>query len=181
MDLGEIITSVLVVIVGAVVVWLQQRNLEKFKVDLGQSAFEHQTRYAKLHETRTEVIAELYKRLARTQAAFESLMAIHVPTGAPRYDERIQAAAKNYNELQSYWIENRLYFSDEVGAKLDGLYNEYAKTFYAVILPRPDGPDSKDWIELFEKITKVLKGVQKDVENDFRQMLGDTSMSKGSV
>jgi len=38
-------------------------EIEKLKNSLQMVAFEHQVRFSKLHETRAEVIADLYKRL----------------------------------------------------------------------------------------------------------------------
>jgi len=47
-----------------------QMSLESYKMSLQQSALEHQTQYAKLHETRAGVIAELYKQLVVCQGSF---------------------------------------------------------------------------------------------------------------
>lgn len=53
------------------------RELEKFRADLRLAAFEHETRFAKLHEERAKVIADLYKLLVQAQFGFEELL-IHL-------------------------------------------------------------------------------------------------------
>ena len=52
------------------------KDIEKFKADLQLAAVEHQVRFTKLHERRTEILVELYELLVQaiwTTSTFTSL------------------------------------------------------------------------------------------------------------
>jgi hypothetical protein len=75
-----------------------QRSIERLRTDLGREtetirtqlsavAFEHQTRFSRLHERRVTVIAELYRRLVVAERAFNAAL---VPLRIGSSDEAIQ-------------------------------------------------------------------------------------------
>jgi Na+-translocating ferredoxin:NAD+ oxidoreductase RnfG subunit len=63
-------------IVGGIILFFEYRikqRFAEFEKSLEKEAFEHETRFTKLHEKRAEVIAELYKYLVRLQRDLRAL------------------------------------------------------------------------------------------------------------
>ena len=103
------------------------RDIEKFKADLRSTSFEHETRFARLHETRAQIITELYKRLVQTEEAIRSLLLRDTGEDFPEVadDEKIEklhsATGKKIWDLERFFDEHRLYFDDEL-RRLMGLH-----------------------------------------------------------
>ncbi len=64
--------------VALFVKWLVEhrlsKDLEKFKAELQRAAFEHQTRYGKLHEKRMDAVAALYRSVLDVQDNLQILV-----------------------------------------------------------------------------------------------------------
>jgi len=157
--------------------WLT-RSLAKYKVDLQLAASEHQTRFTKLHERRAEVIAELYKRLVRTRRSFERLTMPYFIVGVrtreePSVEEKHQEVVKNTEEFVEYSIENRIYFTSNVCAKLDELRDEFVRASWE--LPSPV-TDANQCAERYKAVWLKVKGefmkIEEDIEEEFQLILG---------
>ena len=53
---------------------LLDKDLEEFKADLQKTAFEHRTKYAKLHDDRAIIIKELYSKLENMTISCQNVM-----------------------------------------------------------------------------------------------------------
>jgi hypothetical protein len=86
---------------------LENRNtveIERLRTELKRVAFEHETRYAKLHEQRAEILEELFKRLVRANEAFVARFRAGHFAGEPSIEDQTIAAAKL---LMNFWIGSR--------------------------------------------------------------------------
>jgi hypothetical protein len=67
--LGKLIQAGATIVSTAIAIialWRQQKQAERLKAleaELSRTAFEHQTKFAKLHEKRAEVTSEIYRRV----------------------------------------------------------------------------------------------------------------------
>ena len=120
-----------------------EKELERFRVDLKLTAFEHETRFAKLHERRAEVIAALHKMLVQVQRTFPMTM----PTSLSREDR--EEALNSLSEFARYFDENRIYLSSHLCDKLEALHKEFSNvvTFYSVddMSPQKFSANSLQW------------------------------------
>lgn len=103
--------------------------IERLRVDLRRNAFEHETRFSKLHERRVQAIDGLYKRLVRTIAAFYPLM---TRGNGEESGEIKQKAGEAGQEFTTFFGENRLYLDAELAqdvGRLQMVLNEAWVTF----------------------------------------------------
>jgi len=156
------------------------RRLEKFKVDLQLGAFEHQTRFTKLHEKRAEVIAELYLRLVKTQRCFTSMLD-PLPaefSGDPRV-ERIKVARDIANNFLEYFDTHQLFLDPALCAKLSRLSQEFSEIYITFVMAQSDPTGSsavhKAWSDGIDKLNKEIPKLRDEIEVIFRKMLGDTN------
>lgn len=89
-------------------------DLERHRSELNRIAFEHSTRFSKLHERRVEAIDGMYKRLVRTMNAFYPLLI----SGEEEKEDVQRRASEAAQEFVTFFGENRLYLEPELAAAL---------------------------------------------------------------
>jgi hypothetical protein len=107
---------------------LENRNnveVERLRTELKKVAFEHETRYAKLHERRAEVLEELFKRLVRANDAFASRFRAVQFAGEASSDEKTRRASELANQFIDYYIENRLFIDKPLAEKIDAVNRHF--------------------------------------------------------
>jgi len=147
-------------------------ELERLRADLELIAFEHETRFAKLHEKRAEVIAELYKRLVRAMNSIRYMAeATQDPEKQPFKEQLTKDGAKHGSEFWTYFDEHRIYFNRDLCEKLDKIRVEFEMVYIWDLTS--GGPDDiKTWIKIWDKMHIRIPEIRKDIENTFRKMLG---------
>jgi hypothetical protein len=95
---------------------------QQAKTLLQMRATEHQVRFAKLHEKRAEVIAELY---ALFVTAYWDLQRYHqwfTFEGGPTQDEQATSAWRSLSQAYIFFEKNRIYLSDSLSGTLDKFF-----------------------------------------------------------
>ena len=105
----------------AVEKWLA-RNLEKYKVELQSAAFEHQTRFTKLHEQRAAVITELYQRMDRIRQLWEASVRPLRLNVDPEPEQQQNEASRRSLELQEFYFQNKLFLEEELCTAMEDLF-----------------------------------------------------------
>lgn len=146
------------------------KEIERFRADLRAVAFERETRFARLHERRAEVVAELYRRLVNVESAYTSLTEDAVyESGHPATSYPTQESQKATSEVTydffKYFTENRIYFDEALCKNIDELI-EKLDAIWETRIHEFDYP--KAW-----QITKDdIPPIRKKIEKRFREMLG---------
>jgi hypothetical protein len=151
-------------------------EIERLKSALQVAATEHQVRFAKLHEKRAEVIAELYRLL------------LDVPTSALKFiltDMRDPTQAENAHkkvfELYSFISLNRIYLPGSVCGLLDNFEGKlrHSVTFVEIYWTRIENPSpetvkqqNKVMLEACQALETDLPAIRKELETEFRILLG---------
>jgi hypothetical protein len=107
---------------------LENRNnieIERLRTELKRIAFEHETRYARLHERRAEVLEELFKRLVRAYDAFASRFRPGQFPGEPSIEEKTKRASGLADEFIQYFIENRLFIDQPLAERIITVNNNF--------------------------------------------------------
>ncbi|MFQ5904134.1 MAG: hypothetical protein ACE5JO_10630 [Candidatus Binatia bacterium] len=157
---------------------LLNRDIERFKAQLERTATEHQVRFTKLHETRAEVIAELYKRLAQAQRCFASLINPMQSVGEPPIEEKRKSAQDAGNAFVTYFDENEIYLDPRLCQQIDEFNKQLREsflTFFVYVLQDPKSriPDhTKKWHEAWNKLNDDIPPIREEIANSFRQILG---------
>jgi hypothetical protein len=107
-------------------------SIEQLKSRLQQATIEHQVRFAKLHERRAEVIAEMYEHLVDAEqegrgfASVESYM-----TGTDEQKEARQKVQKTMYELLLLVEKRQIYLPLQMCASLKGHLEKMSNYVYA--------------------------------------------------
>jgi hypothetical protein len=153
-----------------------EKELERLRADLRIAAFRQETTFAKLHEKRAEVIAELYAKLAAVNGAMHELLSpLELDGGAGR-DKREKSAAEAGTNFARYYRSHQIYFDESLCNLLDSFSRDMIRAWVTHIHNPLTGeggidrwePRLKEW----ERLDKQVPTVRKEIEQNFRQLLG---------
>ncbi|MGQ9584299.1 MAG: hypothetical protein ACUVXG_02735 [Anaerolineae bacterium] len=144
----------------------------------GRKLFEHETRFAKLHEKRAEVIAEMYRLLVRAERSSSVMVnPLEFPGGPSKHDQA-QAALGDAREFWDYFQECRLYVPEVVctdlekfGKVLRDVYQDFRRSQGDIPEPMRD---IDGWSRALDKLNQEVVPAKRSIETAFRKMLGDT-------
>ena len=115
-----VVTGILLYVFQRMIDERSAKRLEKFKAELQSTTFEKEIKFSKLHETRMQVLAELYKRVSRIDKQLLSLK-INI-----EFDKDVQDEIEKFNvsidDFQAYFDENRLSLPERLCTKLYAFY-----------------------------------------------------------
>jgi hypothetical protein len=154
--------------------------LERLRSDLSIATIEHNIQFARLHEKRAEVIAETYARLTELHVALGDYVKIFEPAGDKPKEERRQAVHKAHEAFITYYRTKRIFIPETSVTKIDTINQESISAFYSffyeIEMPLAQGGhDTKRWLEIFNKVKDEMPIALKELERDFRMLLGDKS------
>ncbi|HBS85467.1 MAG: hypothetical protein A2W91_16805 [Bacteroidetes bacterium GWF2_38_335] len=161
------------------------KKLESYKKELDLIKMGFQIQYSKLHEKRSEVIENLYKKLVNLHNLVLEQMApikLVIENLEKENLERAKNLDYSYNDFFKYYQETKIYFKPETCIILDKIrllyfnniwdYNEY------YFLKKGNTPESiiQEYREKSKKAsdfvrTEVPKVIEQ-LEFEFRQLLG---------
>jgi hypothetical protein len=90
------------------------KELERLRADLRIVAFQQETTFAKLHEKRAEVIAELYAKLVIVHSAMQDLLNPLEMDGEANRERKEKTAAEAGNDFSSYYSRHRIFFEEQL-------------------------------------------------------------------
>lgn len=146
-------------------------EIERLRSELRVSAFERETTFAKLHERRAEVIAEIYKRLARKHAAFSDYLSPIQVGSKEEHGKRVKEAKEMGNDFISYFNENQIFLDTKLCAEIDKLLAVFRRIW------SESGADIESfkgtkWVETWNDFNEKVPPLRGKIEKQFREMLG---------
>jgi hypothetical protein len=155
-------------------------EIEKLRSQLNITATEHEVRFSRLHEKRAEVIAETYSLLQELFTRLAYYVKFYEPAGDMPKAERRKAAAEAALKFRDYYTHKLIFFPKATADKLEDIdrqlviaYNEF---FFDVEIPQ--GRDTIDkWKEIFNRVKGTIQEALRELEDEFRRLLGDESAS----
>ena len=151
-------------------------EIERLRSQLNITGLEHGVRFAKLHEKRAEVIAETYAFLKELSIRLSDYVKMFEPAGDLPRDERRDAAFKAHEIFHSYYTTRLIFFPRETASKLEEINLQLVKIFneFVYTVDHSNGVGSTDnWIKLFNRVNDEIPIALKELESEFRKLLGD--------
>jgi hypothetical protein len=154
-------------------------EIERIKASLQMVATEHQVRFAKLHERRAMVIAELYGYLVETPAHAGEFIFQNV-----RDREQAAKAQSKVWELYRFINLNRIYLPEPVCVMLDKFESILRKSilFVDVHWTQIEHPTTqtiedrnKVMLEACSALESDLPAIRTELVKEFRVLLGETA------
>src|SRR5437763_16755984 len=93
---------------------LSARSIEHLRAKLKSEAYEHDVRFARLHEKRVDVIADLYAKLVIAEGGFASWVSPIQLAHEPSQQEKGLMAAEAGNEFVKTFLRNRIWLDEDL-------------------------------------------------------------------
>jgi len=146
------------------------KGLETYKADL---TLQH-VKKERLHNKRSEILEELYKRIVDLDFAMRELTAVFKQVKSD-YDaeerERIDKAGNAYNEFLKYSRVHKLYFNEETTKKLDNLTAKYFDTLWDYSDKQLKLADRETMKNVYKNINEEIPKILADIDADFKKYL----------
>ena len=171
------------VVVGAIA-WLLRgiisqgfaRDIQRYKSELEQQNFEHRERFSTIHQRRAEVIATLYGKIARANAFVGDLVALF-QQGGQSLIEKKKKVADVYNDMSSYFFENRLFLPQVTAEKTEKLVMTIKDALIEFDTAQMGNDEyrmdeSGLWRQSYQRLRDEVPPILKELEYEFKELLG---------
>ena len=153
-------------------------EIEKLKSQLNITATEHQVKFAKLHETRAEVIAETYSLLNDLFYKLRAYVSIVELSGDPPREDRRLLATEAFKKFHEYFGNKLIFLPKGAATKLQNINSRLVITFnefvFNVGVPRGRDTDKTEkWMEIFQRVGGEISAASGELQDEFRRMLGE--------
>ena len=143
------------------------REMERLKAEIRTNAFEHETRFARLHDKRLEVVAELYKLLVHTNVAFVTWIA-PLSSASLTMEEKRKVAEDAANSFFAFFDENQIYLDEELCALIVRLRDSFRLAWANFNIK----PCPTEWTKVWEQFQSEIPPLRIEIEKRVRIMLG---------
>ena len=169
---------------------LLTKDLEEFKAKLQNESIKFKITYEKLHTERADVIKEVYKNIVRTYAALSQYFLLDFSLSQidlKKYREINEGMLEKLQMCTNYFVENRIYFKEDLAQKIDKLIFNYTEIKILIDNNRKNSSKivegttlnlgelmlkEKRDKEIWDRIQKQLPEITKKVEDNFRKIIG---------
>ena len=157
-----------------------EADLEQFRSSLKMMAFEHETRFSRLHEKRADILALLYEKLAEAVSAAASFISPVEREGDPSKIEKYKKAMEKMVAFYIFFDRKRIFLSEPLCTEIDEFVDiirdsTIEMSVYLDVKPG-DGEVYKEKTQIMRKAWKSVKDsivpdARKSLENEFRKIL----------
>jgi hypothetical protein len=161
---------------------IQRKQEREHEHQLKLKEKEFELRYSKLHEKRVQTLSELYERLASVNKQIDSIaLLLEMVQDSIVINNLAEKANNEYQDCLLFFAKNRLYFSKELAELIDKVLSEINlfsnKVFMDLALKEYE--TLKHTLAEWQEKRVIIADILKNIESEFREMLGsDSNMSK---
>jgi hypothetical protein len=146
---------------------------------LTKSATEHQVKFSRFCEKQTDVIATVYALTRKFNSRLKEYIDIPDVTRSGTREERKIEAVKSHREFLDFYEQKQIYLSRKAVSLIENINLEsksiFNKYLYQIETTEPNAARSKEWLDLIEKMQNELEEVFLELENEFRDIVGNKS------
>ncbi len=154
-------------------------ELTKFKSEIEKSAFEHQTRFSKLHDKRAEVIADLYSRIVDLYIHVNVFTKIEMPITEKNQKEKKRKLWGAVEHYRDYFFKHKIFLEQELCNKIEQLDSSMSLPISKLMMHIEKYGQNNDFapvIEAWQQAQKTIdtsvKEIKQEIEDEFRVILG---------
>jgi hypothetical protein len=153
-------------------------EIEKLKSSLSITAAKQGIKFSTLHKDRADVIANTYDLLKGVYLTLQDYVKIFEPAGDKPRDQRREIAVEAHSVFRDYYPKKLIYLPKSTADKLEAINGELVLTFnqfsFNVDFQQGAG-DAEKWNEIFKNMNGEMQETLKELEDEFRKLLGDES------
>ena len=156
------------------------KAIESYRAKLKAEGYEHEVRFARLHERRMDIVSALYEAIIDAERAFNDWTHPVSFAGYPTKAELGEIAAEAGKGLRLQIRKSRIWLDEDLCREADSLEATLSETFvtftsFNADVPGGKGDYIKAWQEAWESVSKDVPRLREKIERRFREMLGVTS------
>ncbi len=156
-------------------------ELERFRSQLSISATEHQVRFANQYDQMAIVIAEIYRQVSVMYSAVANyIKPVEFSADGPQCERRVKVN-RILAEFSDYFYVKRIYLPTDTAERVEQFRNklyDVAQEFAnKVEIPKERTGNWEDmaWSKTWDALTREIKPLRAELEDEFRSLLGVTS------
>ncbi len=153
-------------------------EIEKLRSQLNLAALEHDIVFSKLHEKRGEAIAEIHAHLIKVNGCLSEYVKSVEFVGEKPREERYNDLADAHKLFFESFTAKVIFLPEQTARKLEVLNTAFVQTGnqFRLIVQNPHNPNPHQmWNEIGERLAGPIKESMRDLETEFRRLLGDKS------
>lgn len=154
-------------------------EIERLKFEQQKQIDEKKILLSRLHEKRSDVIAEVYEKMFDLINNVKGVFSVLETSDMPTKSERYNSLMKDLYEFRTLFGRKRLYFSEELSSKISKLVIEIiseATDFKVFVIDEKNSDNHKRlevWINNWKKATETeLPNIQNEIEKEFKMLIG---------
>ena len=155
----------------------QDVAIEQLRSELRKTAYEHEIRFARLHERRAEVVAETYARLHELVTCVADYVKVIEFSSDPPHEERRKLVDAARDEFSKFYRPNRIFLPCEAESRIDEFVTgllRVARNFARGVEGGMDEKTGRDsWDDADDGMESKAKPLLADLKSQFRYLLGD--------
>jgi len=155
-------------------------RLERMKAELQIEAARQQTRFSEQHTKVAEAVVGVHAKIDDAFNAVADYTKVFEPAGGATKADRRETVNETINELRQFYYRNRIYLPTSLAERVKDLHEQLfdaASTFSMKVEHGRDEDDSiKTWTNTFNRLKNDILPLLRDLEDDFRRMLGIEDM-----
>jgi hypothetical protein len=153
------------------------RAIEAIRNDLRIVAIEHEVRFRKLHERQAEFVANLHAKLVKLFEQTRKYVHFFDAAGEGTKEDKLRSLYDTAAEFDELFYPNRLFVSEELGAKIDSFRTQVAtitNKFTTSYKREQAGGDVDQsfWHEGIESLNENAKPLFDEIRHEFQILLG---------
>ncbi len=152
--------------------WQSKLNkaVEHYKSELSRANADHHIRFSKLHEKRTEVVADLFRHICDiesklTRFSWSDWFFDEMPHGEQHSQEEI---AQTLTDFMAYFTANSIYLQDDLSRRIIDFFG-YCTLVYQT---QAAFKDHQHFRQVEAKQFEELKSIKRTIEGELRMLLG---------
>jgi len=156
-----------------------QIELTKFKSEIEKSAFEHQIIFSKLHDKHAEIIAELYSKIVNLHKATNLFVKMLLAVTEEQRKENLEKLWTAVDDFREYFDKNKIFFKDKTCQKVEQLNDSMSEPVSKLVMHLEMSAQNNDvepvfnaWEKAEQQIEEIVSVIKKDLEDEFREILG---------
>lgn len=142
-------------------------ELERLRVQLRAAAYEHETRFSRLHEKRFEVLEAVAGRLMATERAFRSWTNPLQFGANPSLDEKRGAAVTAGRDLARYVEDHRIWLPSDLCTRIDA----FIEALWEVLIDFDEKTSARDWSNISSQMRVNIPRLREQIEKSARLLI----------
>lgn len=149
------------------------KELSQFQTELNHLKSKENIKFAKLHEKRFEVLAEIYKHINYLVVALQnSIIPLKTSEKNVSFEENEKKLLNDYRLVMfgfyEYFAINKIYLSVNIADLIDNLVMQSN-----IIVSENVKNKGQGGMEVYNKLKEIVIPIKNEIEIEFRKVLGD--------